>query len=75
MGFIVNCIPWDAAVRDPQRLINGLDLQSFTSQHPGGVQFGFGDGSVRFVSETLHDNIQTALGSRHQGEVIDTGDL
>ena len=68
MGYIVNCIPWDAAVRDPTRLINGLDPQSFTSQHPGGVQFGFGDGSVRFVSETMHDNIQTALGSRQQAK-------
>jgi prepilin-type N-terminal cleavage/methylation domain-containing protein/prepilin-type processing-associated H-X9-DG protein len=41
-----------------------------TSNHPGGVNMGFSDGSVRFVKDSV--NLQTwwALGSRNGGEVI-----
>ena len=40
------------------------------SNHPGGVNVCFGDGSVRFIKDTV--NLQTwwALGSRNGGEVI-----
>jgi prepilin-type N-terminal cleavage/methylation domain-containing protein/prepilin-type processing-associated H-X9-DG protein len=41
-----------------------------TSNHPGGVNVGFADGSVKFVKDTV--NLQTwwAIGSRNQGETI-----
>jgi prepilin-type N-terminal cleavage/methylation domain-containing protein/prepilin-type processing-associated H-X9-DG protein len=41
-----------------------------TSNHPGGVNVGMGDGSVRFIKNSV--NLQTwwALGSRNLGEVI-----
>jgi prepilin-type N-terminal cleavage/methylation domain-containing protein/prepilin-type processing-associated H-X9-DG protein len=39
------------------------------SQHPGGVQVALADGSVRFVSQTVHILAWRALGSRNQGEV------
>jgi prepilin-type N-terminal cleavage/methylation domain-containing protein/prepilin-type processing-associated H-X9-DG protein len=40
------------------------------SNHPGGVNVGFADGSVRFIKNSV--NLQTwwALGSRNVGEVI-----
>jgi prepilin-type processing-associated H-X9-DG protein len=40
------------------------------SNHPGGVNVGFADGSVRFVKDTV--NLQTwwGLGSRNLGEII-----
>jgi prepilin-type N-terminal cleavage/methylation domain-containing protein/prepilin-type processing-associated H-X9-DG protein len=43
---------------------------SASSNHPGGVNVGMGDGSVRFVKNSV--NLQTwwALGSRNIGEVI-----
>jgi prepilin-type N-terminal cleavage/methylation domain-containing protein/prepilin-type processing-associated H-X9-DG protein len=43
---------------------------SASSNHPGGVNVGMGDGSVRFVKNSV--NLQTwwALGSRNLGEVI-----
>jgi prepilin-type processing-associated H-X9-DG protein len=41
-----------------------------TSNHPGGVNVCFSDGSVRFVKDSV--NLQTwwALGSRSGGEVV-----
>jgi prepilin-type N-terminal cleavage/methylation domain-containing protein/prepilin-type processing-associated H-X9-DG protein len=44
-----------------------------TSNHPGGVNVGFSDGSVRFIKDTV--NIQTwwALGTRNLGEVVSSG--
>ena len=31
----------------------GASRQGFSSDHPGGAQFGFADGSVHFISETI----------------------
>ena len=41
-----------------------------TSAHPGGANIMMGDGSVRFVKDSI--NIQTwwALGTRNGGEVV-----
>lgn len=43
---------------------------SFGSQHPSGAQFCFGDGSVRFISETVDMAIFSALGTRSGGEAV-----
>jgi prepilin-type N-terminal cleavage/methylation domain-containing protein len=40
------------------------------SQHPGGVNVGLGDGSIRFVSDTVNLPIWRALGTRAGGEVV-----
>jgi prepilin-type processing-associated H-X9-DG protein len=45
-------------------------VDDFTSLHPGGVNFLFGDGSVRFVTNTINPVTWVALGSRNGGEVI-----
>jgi prepilin-type processing-associated H-X9-DG protein len=41
-----------------------------SSLHPGGVNVGFADGSVRFIKNTVAPNTWWALGSRNLGEVI-----
>jgi prepilin-type N-terminal cleavage/methylation domain-containing protein/prepilin-type processing-associated H-X9-DG protein len=40
------------------------------SRHPGGVNTAFGDGSVKFIKNTIAPNIWWALGTRAGGEVI-----
>ena len=46
------------------------DAITATSNHPGGVNVCFADGSVRFIKDSV--NVQTwwALGSRNQNEVV-----
>jgi prepilin-type processing-associated H-X9-DG protein len=40
------------------------------SNHPGGVNVGFADGSVKFIKNSISLQTWWALGSRNQGEVI-----
>ena len=45
-------------------------IASFGSAHPGGANFLMGDGSVRFIKETINLDVFKALGTRAGGEVI-----
>jgi prepilin-type N-terminal cleavage/methylation domain-containing protein/prepilin-type processing-associated H-X9-DG protein len=42
----------------------------FGSKHAGGANFGFGDGSVRFVKNSINANVYRYLGNRSDGEMI-----
>jgi prepilin-type N-terminal cleavage/methylation domain-containing protein/prepilin-type processing-associated H-X9-DG protein len=42
----------------------------FRSQHPGGADFLFGDGSVKFLKDTIDLATYRALGTRNGGEVV-----
>ncbi len=42
---------------------------SFGSRHTGGANFGFADGSVRFLSQTIEATTYSELGTRNGGEV------
>ena len=48
---------------------NNFNDISFGSNHPGGCQFSLGDGSVRFVRETISMNIYWATASMKHREV------
>ncbi|MDX2037647.1 MAG: DUF1559 domain-containing protein [Isosphaeraceae bacterium] len=50
--------------------LDGNILNTPSSRHPGGINALFGDGSVRFVKETVADPIWWALGSRNGAEVL-----
>ena len=41
-----------------------------SSNHPGGVNVLFGDGSVRFIKQTINLSTWRAIGTRNGGEVI-----
>jgi len=41
-----------------------------TSNHPGGVNIGFADGSVKFIKDSISYQTWWALGSRNGGEVV-----
>ena len=43
----------------------------YTSQHAGGLNFGFMDGSVRFVANSTDPVVLNAVSTRAKGEVID----
>ena len=45
-------------------------FHTFRSDHEGGVQFVFVDGSVHFISENIDSNLLDALATRAGGEVI-----
>jgi prepilin-type N-terminal cleavage/methylation domain-containing protein/prepilin-type processing-associated H-X9-DG protein len=49
---------------------NAANFSNASSNHPGGVNVGFGDGSVRFVKDSISMNIWWGLGTRNGGEVI-----
>ena len=43
----------------------------YASAHPGGVNFGFCDGNVRFVSDTIEPNLLAAFATIQGEEIVD----
>lgn len=48
-----------------------LFVGGFGSNHPGGSNFAFGDGSARYLKETIDPFVLRCLGNRLDGEAID----
>jgi prepilin-type N-terminal cleavage/methylation domain-containing protein len=48
---------------------NPLYVGGFGSHHPGGAQFALGDGSVRFIPQTIAAKAYANLGNRHDRQV------
>ena len=59
-------------IPDPK---NPYLVGGFGSHHEHGANFGFGDGSVRFVSETVQRDVYRRLANRADGEMISDGDF
>jgi prepilin-type processing-associated H-X9-DG protein len=62
-------IPTDWLINCPQAL-TGLGEWAFRSKHPGGSNFAFADGSVKFIKQSISDQAYQALGTRAGGEVV-----
>ncbi len=56
---------------DTGGLWGGMDgIVTVSSNHPGGVNVCFADGSVRFVKDSVNLQSWWAIGTRNQGEVV-----
>jgi len=51
------------------------NVWSFRSRHPGGLQFGFADGSVRFMRSDIELRAYRALATIKGSEVVDAAQL
>jgi prepilin-type N-terminal cleavage/methylation domain-containing protein/prepilin-type processing-associated H-X9-DG protein len=71
-SFVVSCRNVTNAINSifSANLIVPYNDVPFGSMHPGGMNAGFGDGSVRFLSQNLDMATYRALASRDGGEVI-----
>jgi prepilin-type processing-associated H-X9-DG protein len=54
----------------PDDMSFGDELPRVGSRHPGGYNAAFGDGSVRFIKQTIDEAVLRALFTRNGGEVI-----
>ncbi len=70
IGFGFANKPADASTQAAFANYDALRVGSFGSQHPGGANFTFGDGSVRFLKDTTATRVLRALGTRAGGEVV-----
>ena len=76
-GDFLNSDPGLFCFSEPAQLLpctaSGSDKQAFAgarSRHPGGVNAGFGDGSVKFIKNTVASQSWRALNTVAGGEVI-----
>ncbi len=48
-----------------------LQVGGFSSAHTGGANFAFGDGSIRFLSQSITPALYQKFGNRHDGQMLD----
>lgn len=69
--YVFNSTPYTAVVAVYPINFHLGTTQSFSSRHTGGTHFVFGDGSVKFLNETMDANVYQALGTPNGGEIVD----
>jgi prepilin-type processing-associated H-X9-DG protein len=58
----------------PMAMVNMSVQIPPSSEHPGGVNLLFGDGSVRFIKTSIALNVWRALSTRNGGEITSSSD-
>jgi len=70
-GYPFQSVASTSGVFNATRLVTGYrDLDTFRSDHPGGVQMIFCDAAVRFVPENTSADVLRYLANRSDGQVI-----
>jgi prepilin-type processing-associated H-X9-DG protein/prepilin-type N-terminal cleavage/methylation domain-containing protein len=69
-NLVLNDGPTCSHTDDFHSASNYAVSQGFKSRHPGGANFVFADGSVRFLSQFINQETYTYLSSRSDGRVI-----
>ena len=66
-----NCNSWPTKNLGPA----GSGIYSSRSNHPGGVNSLFGDGSVKFIKDSIADITWWAIGTKNVGEVVSSDSM
>jgi prepilin-type processing-associated H-X9-DG protein len=66
----LNYFNYNGPPADPYRAADWPEKISFRSRHPGGAQFCFADGSVRYIRQTISHALYRSLSTRKKGEPI-----
>jgi hypothetical protein len=54
----------------PRPKVAALAVGGFSSSHPGGSQFAVGDGSIRFISDSLDPATYGTMANRADGSLV-----
>lgn len=66
-----NCTPTFNPSLDPARCMwNWSVTWGFKSNHGGGANFAFADGSIRFIQESINHQVYQYLGCRDDGQAV-----
>ncbi len=63
-------LPTDWLQGNNPTIFQQLGQWGFRSNHPGGANFGFADGSVKFIKTSIAINTYRALGTRNLSETV-----
>lgn len=66
----INLGPVDGVQDENKKAAASLVVGGFSSNHPGGINAGFADGSTRFISENIEPELLHQLGNRADGQIM-----
>ena len=67
---LTNAEPVEAPQDENKKAAASLVVGGFSSNHPGGINAGFADGSTRFISENIEPDLLHQLGNRADGQIM-----
>jgi prepilin-type N-terminal cleavage/methylation domain-containing protein/prepilin-type processing-associated H-X9-DG protein len=67
---LTNADPVEGPQDENKKAAASLVVGGFSSNHPGGINAGFADGSTRFISENIEPELLHQLGNRADGQIM-----